>query len=146
MSRSAKKYVVRADQRPSAPDYTTFAPGSASRMTPSTSCRFSSTRLAVSASRFNRTTGSVWERRMLNHHAGIAHRQPVQVVEVSVPVARRKRRKHDIGFAHPEVDLPGRGVAVQRPDELGEGPPLAAMMFATWTSVRRPLSVNPISR
>ena len=56
-----------ADQRPPPAGTTT---SSASRMTPRTSCRFSSIRLSVSASRFSRTTGSVWERRMLNHHAG----------------------------------------------------------------------------
>lgn len=56
-----------ADQRPPVPG-TNASP--ASRMRPRTSCRFSFIRLSVSASRFNRTTGSVWERRMLNHHTG----------------------------------------------------------------------------
>ena len=50
--------------------YTSRAPGSASRMTPRTSRAFSCISPSVSASRFSRTTGSVWEERMLNHHAG----------------------------------------------------------------------------
>lgn len=46
-----------------------YAP-SASRMAASTSFSFSSRRLLVSASMFSRTTGSVWEGRMLNHQSG----------------------------------------------------------------------------
>jgi len=50
--------------------YASCTPGSALLMAESTSCFFSSRRLPVSASRFSRTTGSVWDRRMLNHHSG----------------------------------------------------------------------------
>lgn len=46
-----------------------YAP-SASRMAESTSSLLLSRSSAVSASMFSRTTGSVWERRMLNHQSG----------------------------------------------------------------------------